>query len=89
MAVAKRRPSRISSSCFVSIALLEMSGSPAGRLHLMLGALLLARILHPFGMSAALRTWRFRVFRTGGVSLTFLVLVSSAVALLVRFVVRA
>jgi uncharacterized membrane protein YecN with MAPEG domain len=71
------------------IVLLEMSGSTAVRLHLMLGALLLARILHPFGMSAAPRTWRFRLFRTGGVSLTFLVLVSAAVALVFRFVVRA
>jgi uncharacterized protein len=70
------------------IALLEMSGSTALRLHLMLGALLLARILHPFGMSAAPRTLRFRVFRTGGVGLTFLVLISAAVALLLRFVVR-
>ena len=69
------------------IALLEMSGTTATRLHLMLGALLLARILHPFGMSAAPGTLRFR-FRTVGVGLTFLVLVSAAVALLFRFVVR-
>ena len=71
------------------IALLEMSGSTGLRLHLMLGALLLARVLHPFGMSAAPRTLRFRLFRTGGVSLTFLVLVSAAVALLLRFVGRS
>ena len=69
-------------------AVLEMSGATPARLHLLLGALLLGRILHPFGMSAAPRTWRFRLFRTGGVSLTFVVLVSSAVALLLRFVVR-
>jgi hypothetical protein len=49
------------------------------------GALLLSRILHPLGMSVAPRTLRFRLFRTGGVLITFLLLVGS---LLLRFVVR-
>jgi uncharacterized protein len=71
------------------IALLEMSGMPPARLHLLLGALLLARILHPLGMSAAPRTLRFRLFRIGGVAITFLLLVSCAVALLLRFVVHS
>lgn len=70
------------------IALLEMSGMSLARLHLLLGALLLARILHPLGMSAAPRTLRFRLFRVGGVAITFLLLVSCAVALLLRFVVH-
>jgi uncharacterized protein len=70
------------------IALLEMAGTPAARLHLLLGALLLSRILHPLGMSAAPRTLRFLLFRTGGVFITFLLLVSCAVTLLLRFVVH-
>jgi uncharacterized protein len=70
------------------IALLEMSGMTSPRVHLLLGALLLSRLLHPLGMSARPRTWRFRLFRTGGVSLTFLLLISCAIALLVRFIAR-
>jgi len=70
------------------IALLEMAGTAPARLHVLLGALLLARILHPLGMSAAPRTLRFRLFRVGGVAITFLLLVSCAVALLLRFVVH-
>jgi uncharacterized membrane protein YecN with MAPEG domain len=70
------------------IALLEMSGMTSPRVHLLLGTLLLSRILHPLGMSARPRTWRFRLFRTGGVSLTFLLLIGCAIALLVRFVAR-
>jgi uncharacterized membrane protein YecN with MAPEG domain len=70
------------------IALLEMAGTAPARLHLLLGALLLSRIMHPVGMSAAPRTWRFRLFRVGGMAITFLLLISCAVALLVRFVVH-
>jgi uncharacterized membrane protein YecN with MAPEG domain len=70
------------------IALLEMAGMAPARLHLMLGALLLSRIMHPLGMSAAPRTWRFRLFRVGGVSITFLLLISCAIALLARFAVH-
>jgi uncharacterized membrane protein YecN with MAPEG domain len=71
------------------VALLEMAGMPPMRLHLLLGALLLARIIHPLGMSAAPATWRFRLFRIGGVGITFLVLVSSALMLLQRFVLHS
>jgi uncharacterized membrane protein YecN with MAPEG domain len=70
------------------IALLEMAGTAPARLHLLLGVLLLSRIMHPLGMSAPPRTWRFRLFRVGGVSITFLLLISCAVALLIRFVVH-
>jgi hypothetical protein len=54
----------------------------------LLGALLLSRILHPLGMSAAPRTPRFLLFRTGGVLITFLLLMGCAVTLLLRFVVH-
>ena len=70
------------------IALLEMAGTPTLRLHLLLGALLLSRLLHPLGMSAAPRTARFLLFRTGSVLITFLLLVSCGVTLLLRFVVH-
>jgi hypothetical protein len=39
-------------------------------------------------MSAAPRTARFLLFRTGGVLITFLLLVSCAVTLMLRFVVH-
>jgi uncharacterized membrane protein YecN with MAPEG domain len=70
------------------IALLEMGGMPASRLHVLLGALLLSRLLHPLGMSAQPRTLRFLVFRIGGVLITFALLVSCAVSLLLRFAVH-
>ncbi len=70
------------------ITLLEMSGMTPARLHLLLAALLLSRILHPLGMSAAPRTWRFRLFRTGRVSITFVLLIGCAIALLMRFVIQ-
>ncbi len=70
------------------ITLLEMAGTAPARLHLLLGALLLSRILHPLGMSATPRTLRFLLFRTGGVFITFLLLVGCAVTLLLRFVVH-
>jgi uncharacterized protein len=70
------------------IALLEKPGTRPARLRLLLGVLLLSRILHPLGMSAAPRTPRFLLFRAGGVIITFLLLVSCAVTLLRRFVVH-
>jgi uncharacterized membrane protein YecN with MAPEG domain len=70
------------------IALLEMAGMPPARLHLLLGALLLSRLLHPLGMSATPQTLRFLVFRIGGVLLTFLLLVGCGIALLLRYVVH-
>src|SRR5450631_587164 len=48
------------------VAMLEMSGMPAVRVHLLMAALLLARVLHPIGMYVGPRTWQFRVCRVGG-----------------------
>ncbi|TKW75859.1 MAG: glutathione S-transferase, partial [Bradyrhizobium icense] len=45
------------------VALLEMSGMPTTRVHLLMGALLLTRLLHPIGMSARPRTWQFNAGR--------------------------
>ena len=52
------------------IAFLEMSGLPPLRVHLLMGALLLARLLHPLGMYAGPNTLQFRVGRVGGATPT-------------------
>lgn len=67
------------------IALLEISGMPAARVHLLMGALLVARLLHPLGMYVGPRTLQFQICRAGGISLTWLVLLCAAVLLLWRF----
>jgi len=67
------------------VALLEMSGMPTTRVHLLMGALLLTRLLHPIGMSARPRTWQFNAGRVGGILLTLAVLVAAAISALVRF----
>lgn len=67
------------------VALLEMSGMAATRVHLLMGGLLLARLLHPMGMSARPGTWQFNAGRTGGILLTLAALVAAAISALVRF----
>jgi hypothetical protein len=67
------------------VAMLEMSGVAAWRVHLLMGVLLISRLLHPFGMYATRsNTLAFRIGRVAGVTLTLLVLVASAVAILSR-----
>jgi uncharacterized membrane protein YecN with MAPEG domain len=66
------------------VAMLEMSGAAGSRVHLLMTGLLLSRVMHPIGMRAAPLTLQFRIFRTGGMWLTQIVLVASAVALLLR-----
>lgn len=67
------------------VALLEMSGMPPIRVHLLMGALLLTRVLHPVGMSARPRTWQFNAGRVGGILLTLAVLIAAAISALIRF----
>ena len=67
------------------VAMLEMSGTPAMRIHLLMGALLVARLLHPLGRYVGPRTLQFQICRVGGISLTVLVLVAAAVMALMRF----
>jgi uncharacterized membrane protein YecN with MAPEG domain len=67
------------------IAMLEMSGMPAMRVHLLMGALLVARLLHPLGMYVGPRTLQFQICRVGGISLTSLVMLAAALLLLWRF----
>jgi uncharacterized protein len=64
------------------VAMLEMSGSPATRVHLLMGTLLVARLLHPFGMHAGPQTWRFRICRVGGMVITLVLLINSALLVL-------
>jgi uncharacterized protein len=66
------------------VALLEMSGVPALRLNLWMAGLLLSRLVHPLGLYAKPASLPFRIFRIGGVTLTLVVLVGSAVTLLTR-----
>ena len=66
------------------VAMLEISGMAAWRVHLLMAALLVSRLLHPFGMYATPGTLAFRVGRGGGVTLTLIVLIASAVAILSR-----
>lgn len=67
------------------VALLEMSGMPAMRVHLLMGALLVARLLHPLGMYVGPRTLQFQICRVGGILLTLLVMLCAALLLLWRF----
>jgi uncharacterized membrane protein YecN with MAPEG domain len=66
------------------VAMLEVSGMPASRVHLLMALLLVARLLHPLGMYAAPPTPRFQICRVGGTVLTSLVLIGSAMLLLSR-----
>ena len=52
------------------VALLEMSGTPALRVHLLMGSLLVARLLHPLGMYVGPRSLQFQICRVGGITLT-------------------
>jgi uncharacterized membrane protein YecN with MAPEG domain len=67
------------------VGMLEMSGMPSARVHLMMSALLLARLIHPVGMYVGPRTLTFQICRVGGILITLAVMVSAAVAGLQRF----
>lgn len=67
------------------VALLEMSGTPAAGVHLLMAALLVARLLHPLGMYVGPRTLQFQICRVGGILLTLLVMLAAALLLLWRF----
>ena len=67
------------------VAMLEMSGSSVARVHLLMGALLVARLLHPLGMVSKPGTWQFSAGRVGGIMITIGVLVAAALFALTRF----
>lgn len=66
------------------VAMLEMSGASALRIHLLMGALLLARLLHPLGMYAKPNTLQFRIGRSGGMVFTTGLLIACALQILAR-----
>ena len=66
------------------VAMLEMSGLAATWVHLLMAALLLSRLLHPLGMYAAPNTLQFRIGRVGGITITFILLIASALMILSR-----
>ena len=71
------------------IAILEMSGVSALRVHLLMGALLLARLLHPIGMYAKPGTLQFGIGRSAGMTITTGLLIVCALQLLSRALMAA
>jgi uncharacterized membrane protein YecN with MAPEG domain len=69
------------------IAMLEMAGASALRVHLLMGALVVARLLHPLGMYAAPDTLWFRIGRIGGVTITIGLLITCALSTLSRLAI--
>ena len=69
-------------------AMLEMSGLPAVSIHALMATLLVARLLHPFGMYARGGSLLFRVGRIWGMTLTMIVMIACAVLILWRVVLR-
>src|SRR4029079_13830326 len=67
------------------VALLEISGLPASRVHLLMGTLLVARLMHPLGMYVGPRALQCQICRVGGISLTLVVLLAAAIMMLSRF----
>ena len=66
------------------VAMLEMSGLPAARVHGLMGALLVARLIHPFGMNAKPQTLQFFIGRVGGMVITTAVMITCALLILSR-----
>ena len=67
------------------VAMLEMTGNSAVRVHVLMGALLVARLLHPLGMYSKPGTWQFSAGRVGGIMITIGVLIAAALSALSRF----
>jgi uncharacterized membrane protein YecN with MAPEG domain len=67
------------------VAMLEMSELSAAWVHLLMGALLVARLLHPLGMYSKPGTWQFSAGRVGGIVITISVLIAAALFALARF----
>jgi uncharacterized protein len=68
------------------IYLLEVGGAPRLAIHALCGALLVGRIAHAWGVSQVRENLRFRV---AGMALTFVAIVSAALALLYRYAAAA
>ena len=66
------------------VAMLEMSGLPSPRVHWLMGALLVSRLLHPLGVYAKPNTLQFRICRIGGITATLAWLITCAMMILSR-----
>ncbi|MEH2561161.1 MAPEG family protein [Bradyrhizobium sp. AZCC 2289] len=66
------------------VAMIEMSGASALRVHLLMGALTISRLLHPLGMYVAPNTLQFRICRVGGMTITIGLLLACALKILSR-----
>lgn len=66
------------------VAFLEMAGASPSRVHLLMAALLLSRLIHPLGMYAAPGSLRFSIGRAGGIFITIGLLITCAVTTLSR-----
>jgi uncharacterized membrane protein YecN with MAPEG domain len=66
------------------VAMIEMTGASALRIHLLMGALVLSRLMHPLGMYAAPGSPRFQIGRVGGIGLTITLLIACALTILSR-----
>jgi uncharacterized membrane protein YecN with MAPEG domain len=66
------------------IALLEAAGGSSGVVRSLLIVLLIARVLHPFGMFAPKNSPRQFACRGGGILATFAVIAVAAITLLLR-----
>ena len=70
------------------VAMLEASGLAVVAVHGLMGALLVARLVHPFGMHAKSGTLQFGIGRVGGMTITTGVMIISAVLILSRLALR-
>ena len=68
----------------ILMALLEASGASHTLVQLLLLVLLIARIIHPFGLFATPNTAPMFICRGGGIAGTLLVIIVAAVALMIR-----
>lgn len=68
------------------VAMIEMAGTTPLRIHLLMGALLLSRLLHPLGMHAVTNSTLFWICRGGSIVVTIGLLVTCAVNILTRVI---
>ncbi len=68
----------------ILVIALEMHGEPSLHIHLLMGALLIARIIHPVAFASTINSPTYFVGRVLGALTSWLVLTISAVLLLVR-----
>jgi uncharacterized protein len=70
------------------VTTLEMSGLPETGVHGLMGTLLVARLLHPFGMYAKPGSLLFRIGRVWGMTITMIVMITCVGLILWRAVAR-